>query len=476
MEKDLLPESESAGQNYNSYNNDVDVDFSEFDLNDNDNAEDDEGFTPISKLIANYGVTLQTVSIYIKNHPDLFEGHLKKTARRTSVDRIGVQLLDDFYITGKSKRVVSLKEYKDLNEKYNDTLKKAALLYQQYQNLMNSNMQLEEKVREADALIEDKAALEKVNSELSAKNAELIEAEHQSMKNINNLTQKVADLEKSASEMDQKLKSSEEENTELESKRASLEEEKQKLQEEIDYLNKHGFSADFAKLKYSYNVGLWGTSICGSEILDSAQGLPESAYLKHCTKEGSEQLRLTFEKGELKAVNDETFDDPIKAIQKVEEIGAAYGIGRDMHVGDTIIGIKGRVGFEAAAPMLIIGAHKFLEKYTLSKWQQYWKDQVANWYGMFLHESQYLEPVMRDIEAMLQESQRNVNGTAILELRPYCFSTVGVESQDDLVKNKFGEYGEMQKGWTAEDAKGFIKVLSTPLRAYYANHKDEENV
>lgn len=141
-------------------------------------------------------------------------------------------------------------------------------------------------------------------------------------------------------------------------------------QEEIDYLNANGFEADFTKLKYSYNVGIWGTSICGGEILDSAQGLPETAYLKHCTKEGSEQLRLTFEKGELKAVNDETFDDPIKAIQKVEEIGAAYGIGRDMHVGDTIIGIKGRVGFEAAAPMLIIGAHRFLEKYTLSKWQR----------------------------------------------------------------------------------------------------------
>ena len=245
---------------------------------------------------------------------------------------------------------------------------------------------------------------------------------------------------------------------------------------EINYLKEHGFEADFTKLKYSYNVGIWGTSICGGEILDSAQGLPESAYLKQVTKTGSAQLKLEFKKGELYAVNGEVFDDKIKAIQKVEEIGAAYGIGRDMHVGDTIIGIKGRVGFEAAAPMLIIGAHKFLEKYTLSKWQQYWKDQVANWYGMFLHESQYLEPVMRDIEAMLQESQRNVNGTAILELRPYCFSTVGVESKDDLVKNKFGEYGEMQKGWTAEDAKGFIKVLSTPLRAYYANHKDEENV
>ena len=148
-----------------------------------------------------------------------------------------------------------------------------------------------------------------------------------------------------------------------------------------------------------------------------------------------------------------------------------------MHVGDTIIGIKGRVGFEAAAPMLIIGAHRFLEKYTLSKWQQYWKDQVANWYGMFLHESQYLEPVMRDIEAMLTESQRNVNGTAILELRPYGFSTVGVESKDEPREEQVRRNTEeMQKGWTAEDAKGFIKVLSTPLRAYYANHKDEADV
>ena len=243
---------------------------------------------------------------------------------------------------------------------------------------------------------------------------------------------------------------------------------------EVNYLNENGFKADFAKLKYSYNVGLWGTSICGGEILDSTQGLPDSAYLKQVEKQGEEELRLTFENGELKAVNGEEFGDPIKAIQKVEEIGAPYGIGRDMHVGDTIIGIKGRVGFEAAAPMLIIAAHKFLEKYTLSKWQQYWKDQVANWYGMFLHESQYLEPVMRDIEAMLESSQRNVTGTAILKLMPKHFETVGVDSPNDLVKNKLGEYGEVQKGWTAEDAKGFIKVTSTPLRAYYANHPDEK--
>jgi argininosuccinate synthase len=244
-------------------------------------------------------------------------------------------------------------------------------------------------------------------------------------------------------------------------------------QYEIDYLNEHGFSADWTKLKYSYNVGIWGTSICGGEILDSKEGLPDSAYLKQVTKTGSEVLKIGFKKGEICSVNGVEYKDKIEAINKVEEIGSAYGIGRDMHVGDTIIGIKGRVGFEAAASMLIIGAHKFLEKYTLSKWQQYWKDQVANWYGMFLHESQYLEPVMRDIEAMLLESQRNVNGEVSLELRPLSFSTIGVDSKDDLVKSKFGEYGEMNKGWTSEDAKGFIKVTSTPLRVYYANHADE---
>ena len=244
-------------------------------------------------------------------------------------------------------------------------------------------------------------------------------------------------------------------------------------QEEVDYLNANGYYADFTKLKYSYNVGLWGTSICGGEILDSKQGLPETAYLKHVTKEEPETLKLGFEKGQLVSVNGVNYDDKIKAIQEVERIGSAYGIGRDCHVGDTIIGIKGRVGFEAAAPMLIIGAHRLLEKYTLSKWQQYWKDQVANWYGMFLHESQYLEPVMMDIEAMLESSQRNVTGEVTLLLRPLTFETVGVDSPNDLVKNKLGEYGETAKAWTSEDAKGFIKVTSTALRAYYLAHPDE---
>ncbi len=244
--------------------------------------------------------------------------------------------------------------------------------------------------------------------------------------------------------------------------------------EEVDYLNAHGFSADFTKLKYSYNVGIWGTSICGGELLDPAQGLPEEAYLKHVTRQEETLLKITFEKGEIAAVDGERFDDKVKAIQRIEEIGAAYGIGRDCNVGDTIIGIKGRVGFEAAAPKLIIEAHRLLEKSTLSKWQQYWKDQVANWYGMFLHESQYLEPVMPDIEAMLASSQRHVNGTAILRLRPLGFETVGVDSADDLLKSKLGEYGEMQHGWTSDEAKGFIKVLSTPLRVYYGIHPDEQ--
>ena len=243
-------------------------------------------------------------------------------------------------------------------------------------------------------------------------------------------------------------------------------------QEEVDYLNAHGFKADFAKLKYSYNIGLWGTSICGGEILDSTRGLPEEAFLKPVTKSGQEQVELGFEKGELCSVNGKAYGK-VEAIQALEKHLEGYGLGRDNHVGDTIIGIKGRVGFEAAAPMLILAAHKYLEKFTLSKWQQYWKDQIGNWYGMFLHESQYLEPVMRDMEAMLESTQRNVTGKVILTVGPKWYECTGVDTPFDLVKNPFGEYGEMQKGWTSDDAKGFIKVLETPLRVYYNRHPEE---
>ena len=242
---------------------------------------------------------------------------------------------------------------------------------------------------------------------------------------------------------------------------------------EIDFLQKHGFDFSWEKAKYSINQGLWGTSIGGVETLSSDGYLPEEAYPTKVTKTVPEHIKIGFLKGEPVSFNGVEMN-PVEVIKAVRDAAAPFGIGRDIHIGDTIIGIKGRVGFEAAAPMLIIGAHRFLEKYTLSKWQQYWKDQVSNWYGMFLHESQYLEPVMPDIEAMLTSSQRNVNGVVTLELRPLGFQTVGVDSPDDLVKNKLGEYGETAKAWTSEDAKGFIKVTSTALRAYYLAHPDEE--
>lgn len=250
--------------------------------------------------------------------------------------------------------------------------------------------------------------------------------------------------------------------------------EKLSRKQEIDYLNEHGFAADFAKLKYSYNVGIWGTSICGGEILDPRQDLPEEAYLKHCSEKEPRLLSITFTHGEITAIDGTPIADPIEAIQQIEQAGAAYAIGRNCNVGDTIIGIKGRVGFEAAAPKLIIDAHKELEKHTLSKWQQYWKAQVGEWYGMFLHESQYLEPVMPDIEAMLLSSQRNVTGTVVLRLHPYFFDIVGVDADGDLLKSPLGEYGEMQRGWTPDEAKGFIKLLSTPLRVYYGIHPEEK--
>lgn len=243
---------------------------------------------------------------------------------------------------------------------------------------------------------------------------------------------------------------------------------------EIEYLRKHGVKDNFEKMTYSINQGLWGTSIGGKETLTSNQTLPESAYPKHLTREGEEILTLEFVKGQLKSVNGKTHHIPVDAIREVEKIGSEWAIGRDMHVGDTIIGIKGRVGFEAAAPMLIIKAHHLLEKHTLTKWQQYWKEQISNWYGMFLHEAQYLEPVMRDMEKFLESSQENVTGKVIIKLLPYTFQLVGIESEHDLMSSNFGQYGEMNKGWTADDAKGYTKILSNQLKIFYSvNHKQK---
>lgn len=240
---------------------------------------------------------------------------------------------------------------------------------------------------------------------------------------------------------------------------------------EINYLKEHGYVADFVKMEYSINKGLWGTSIGGKETLRSEQTLPESAYPSQVTAEGEQSLKLTFAKGELSAVNGVEYADKVQAIRAVEAIGSAYGIGRDMHIGDTIIGIKGRVGFEAAAPMLIIAAHKMLEKHTLTKWQQYWKDQIGTWYGMFLHEAQYLDPVMRDMEAFLESTQAKVDGTVEITLRPYSYTLVGVTSDFDLMKTDFGEYGEVNKAWSADDVKGFTKIMANSMKIYYNKSK-----
>ena len=234
---------------------------------------------------------------------------------------------------------------------------------------------------------------------------------------------------------------------------------------EIGYLKAHGVHSDWKKMEYSVNKGIWGTSVGGKETLHSNTNLPDKAYPSPLVKEGCESLELEFGQGEIVGVNGEKISR-IAAIRKIEEIGAAWAIGRDTHVGDTLVGIKGRVGFEAAAPMLIIKAHELLEKHTLTKWQQYWKEQLGNWYGMFLHEAMYSEPVMRDIERFLENSQQKVSGKVFIRLRPYHFDLIGIESEYDLMNSGFAEYGEMNKAWTADDVKGFTKILSMPLRIY----------
>ena len=236
---------------------------------------------------------------------------------------------------------------------------------------------------------------------------------------------------------------------------------------EINYLKQHGFVADFTKMEYSINKGLWGTSIGGKETLKSEQTLPEAAYPSQIVKTEEETVTIGFVNGEICAINGKESANKIELINHLEEIASKFGVGRDMHIGDTIIGIKGRVGFEAAAALLIINAHKMLEKHTLTKWQQYWKDQLGNWYGMFLHEAQYLEPVMRDIEQFLQSSQQNVTGTVIIKLRPHSYTLVGVESTFDLMKTDFGEYGEVNRAWSADDVKGFTKILGNQMKIYY---------
>jgi argininosuccinate synthase len=243
-------------------------------------------------------------------------------------------------------------------------------------------------------------------------------------------------------------------------------------EEEITYLKSKGVEMSFEKAMYSINKGLWGTSVGGKETLNSKGMLPEEAWPTQMTESGAGSLELSFVKGELKKVNGKEFGHPSEAIQEVQKIAGPYGIGRDIHVGDTIIGIKGRVGFEAAAPMIILKAHHALEKHVLTKWQLQWKDTLAQFYGNWMHEGQILDPVMRDIEAFFENSQQNVTGDVFVQLMPYRFQVTGIESTYDLMNSKFGKYGEMNTGFTGEDVRGFSKIFGNQTSIYNAVQKE----
>jgi argininosuccinate synthase len=247
-------------------------------------------------------------------------------------------------------------------------------------------------------------------------------------------------------------------------------------EEEIAYLEQNGIEMNAEKAMYSINKGLWGTSVGGKETLSSKGMLPEEAWPTQVSRSGTEEVRLSFKKGELQAINDQQFSHPSEAIQYLQTIAGPYGIGRDIHVGDTIIGIKGRVGFEAAAPMVILKAHHALEKHVLTKWQLQWKDQLAQFYGNWLHEGQILDPVMRDIEAFLENTQQNVSGDVFVQLMPYRFQVNGIESKYDLMNSKFGKYGEMNTGFTGEDVRGFSKIFGNQVSIWTAvkeSNKDQ---
>lgn len=238
-------------------------------------------------------------------------------------------------------------------------------------------------------------------------------------------------------------------------------------EQEIEALKKWGVDMNFEKAAYSINKGIWGTSVGGRETLTSAKALPDSAYPTQLTTDSTKNVTLHFEKGELKGVNETMFDNPVDAITHLQQLATPYAIGRDIHVGDTIIGIKGRVGFEAAAPLITIKAHHLLEKHTLTKWQLFIKDQMATWYGNWLHEGQYFDPVMRNIEVFMESTQQFVTGKVFVKLLPYRFELTGIESAHDLMSARFGSYGEMNNTWTGDDVKGFTKIAGNQTSIYY---------
>jgi argininosuccinate synthase len=244
-------------------------------------------------------------------------------------------------------------------------------------------------------------------------------------------------------------------------------------EDEIEYLRKEGIEMNWDKVKYSINQGIWGTSVGGKETLTSAAELPEEAFPTAVERSGSETVTVGFEEGEPSSLNGQKLE-PLVVIRELEKLAAPWGVGRDVHVGDTIIGIKGRVGFEAAAARIIIDAHLALEKHVLTRWQLHWKEQTGQWYGMFVHEAQYLEPVMRDLESFLDSSQKNVTGEVTIRLRPYSHTVTGVDTPFDLMNASFASYGEMNRAWTAEEVDGFTKILGNQQRIWHAVNEGKD--
>lgn len=242
-------------------------------------------------------------------------------------------------------------------------------------------------------------------------------------------------------------------------------------EQEIEFLKSYGVDMDFEKAQYSINKGLWGISVGGKETLTSCQNLPEQAFPTQLSPSTPQDLILEFKKGEILAVNGISYANPVDAIKKIEAIAAPFAIGRDIHVGDTIVGIKGRVGFQAASAIITIKAHHLLEKHCLSKYQQTIKSQLADWYGNWLHEALFLDPVMRNIEQFFIDSQKTVNGKVFLTLHPYRFVLNGIESENDLMSDCFGSYGEANLAWSGNDVKGYTKILSNSLSIYHQINK-----
>lgn len=236
-------------------------------------------------------------------------------------------------------------------------------------------------------------------------------------------------------------------------------------QQEVDYLREKGYEASSERAAYSINRGLWGVTIGGKETTDTLSSIPESAWV--LTKGAFDAPKaprvhhIAFHQGVPTALDLRDLD-PVDMVEEIDRLAAPYGIGRGIHLGDTILGMKGRVAFEAPAANVLITAHRELEKLVLTARQQRIKDSVAPIYGDMVHEGQFLDPACRDIEALFESTQRRVTGTVRILLRQGAVFVEGVSSPHSLKNASKAVYGEAAGEWTAADARGFSRLAALP--------------